>query len=481
MSQANRSYIVASKRAAVTYELDNSTGKLIAQIAPGGTANVVSDMASYLNVNWIASAMTVEDKQVAKDYPDGFELGFNSTSYARPIKIFFLSHEQEVFDDMQNIICADILWHSNNALWDSWISPNFNARTNLAWGGFEKFSYQFASAIEKNLSNEPGAHILLHDYQMLLVPEIIRGKGIENPLLLFIHIPWPEPDYWRMLPRYMRESLVSSALSSSVIAFFCDRWCLNFLRGVKDIFPLAEVDYDQKTVQYKGRITKIENMPLGYSQQALDSRAGYVPKELEKWLNGRPYIMHSGRTDPMKNAHRAIIAYREAALQNEKVRQHCLLIRTNPNRLNVDDNSKYLQMLYAEAESTNKLLGDEVVIVVCENDVKATIGCLSHADIILINSTIDGQNLTVFEAALTNLKDAPLILSERTGAAEIMSDGCLIINPFDILELVNTLIFACGLSRSERYIRASLCRELAKPCELKNWVDQQISTLSNTE
>ena len=473
----SQDYILASKRAAVTFVRDAPGAELHADMAPGGTANVVADLAVELNVDWIASAMTEGDKEAARLHPQGLSIEYNQTEYAEPVTMQLLTHDVDVFDDMQNVITADLLWHSHNALWDSWRAPSFDDTTQRAWTSFTAFSAQFADAIELRVEQRNNAKILVQDYQLVLVPRMLRAKNIDNPILLFIHIPWPEPDYWRMTPKYVRTAVIEGMLGSDCVAFFATRWCRNFLRCVEELMPEARVDYERQEILHQGRTVAVKAMPLGYSQQALDARAGYVPDAVQSWLGSAKYIVHSGRTDPMKNAHRAILGYRMAALRDPGVRAHKLLVRTNPNRLYVQDNADYFELVKKLAAETNEVLGTDAVLVVCENDVRATIGCLRQADIVMINSTIDGQNLTVFEASMTNTKHAPVILSERTGAAECMSPVCDMVNPFDISELCGALIRNVAKSTRERAFEAEERRAVAAKYTLRAWVAMQVKHL----
>ncbi|MEL6682262.1 MAG: trehalose-6-phosphate synthase [Pseudomonadota bacterium] len=481
MGETGVDYILASKRAAVTFTRDAQTGALCPDMAPGGTANVVADLSERLNTSWIASAMTQEDIEVARANPEGLELEYNATNYARPICMRLLEHDPTVFDHMQTILTADLIWHSHNTLWDSWTAPNFDDDVEKAWDSFHVFSQQVADAVSAELAVRKTGRVLLHDYQLSLVPAKLRAAGCTSPLLLFIHIPWPEPDYWRMMPKYIRTEMLTGMLGADSIAFFCNRWCVNFIRCVKDLIPEAHADEERMTVTYDGQTTRLENMPLGYSQQALDAREGEFPPEIAEWLGGAPFMIHSGRTDPMKNAHRAIKAYQMAALRDPVVRRHKMLVRMNPNRLYVADNAAYRDLVYRAADEANTVLGTEAVRVVCENNVRATIGCLERADMVLVNSTIDGQNLTVFEAALTNENDAPIILSERTGAAEVMASVCDVINPFDMSELCDVIVRNAHATADVRCHKAVKRREVAARYGLDAWVDMQVRSLEHVD
>ncbi|CAH2784480.1 MAG: Alpha,alpha-trehalose-phosphate synthase [UDP-forming] (EC [uncultured Caballeronia sp.] len=97
---------------------------------------------------------------------------------------------------------------------------------------------------------------------------MIRRRHAGVPVLLFIHIPWPAADYWSMLPKYLRTEFIEGMLGASVVGFFAARWCRNFVDCVRDLLPDAVVNRDAGTVEYRGHVTTVAAIPLGYSPQA---------------------------------------------------------------------------------------------------------------------------------------------------------------------------------------------------------------------
>jgi trehalose 6-phosphate synthase len=469
-------HILVSKRSPLTYSRNASSGVLEAALAPGGTANVVADMACLLGVDWMCSAMTPEDMEVRERHPEGLRLNFTSTD--RPITVHLQRHDAQVFADMQEIMTADVLWACNNTLWDSWNAPSFGEDTHRAWRHFEMFNGDFLHAVSARLEMAPDAPVLVHDYQLSILPGLLRTRFPRTPSLLFIHIPWPAPDYWSMLPAGMRTAFLEGMLGASVIGFFAHRWARNFLDCVRDLLPSAQVDREHGTIEYSGRRTSVQAMPLGYSPQAIDYRRKPLPEEVTAWSADRFLFVHSGRTDPIKNGARAIAAFRAACEHDaELCEQSRFLARCNPNRLYVNANSDYLAQLHAEAARTNERFGTELVRVICENDVGNTLGCLQEADALIFNSTIDGQNLTVFEGALVNRRDATVILSERAGAAEALERVVELVNPFDVAELARLLAEAFHATPAERRDKAAIRRERAREFDLPRWVAMQLNAL----
>ncbi|WNG15919.1 trehalose-6-phosphate synthase [Cystobacter fuscus] len=464
---------LASKRAPVTYHRDAS-GTLTAELAPGGTANVVADLASQLGVSWIACAMTKEDRHMATQHPQGMEV---KVSAAAPVRLHLLQHDPAVFEDMQEIITADLLWASNNYLWDGWTKPTFDTRSHRAWKNFETFTRTFATTLLERSSSCEQPVYLLHDYQMCGVPQHLRAQRPQAPQLLFVHIPWPSADYWRMLPRPMREGLLRGMLGADVVAFFAARWVRNFLACVEDLLPEARVDFASGTVRWEGRTVRAETMALGYSPSALDIREGEGSSELDAWVGDRPLVVHSGRTDPIKNAERAVLAFTAALEEDPGLRHARMFVKMNPNRLSVEANHLYRDRVGRAVEAANQTLGGEVVRMVCTNDVNGTFTALKRADVLMLNSTVDGQNLTAFEGTLFNQRDAVLILSERCGAAEALASVSRIVNPFDLVEQSQALKEALRATAAERAEAARRRREVVLRYDLPSWVRQQLSSL----
>jgi len=218
-------------------------------------------------------------------------------------------------------------------------------------------------------------------------------------------------------------------------------------------------------------------MPLGYSSQALQHRTPKFPEDIKSWLGNRRFILHSGRTDPMKNAERAVSAFVLATEQDPDLQDVCLLIRSNPNRLYIEANHVYFQRLKKAVTKANEKFGEERIKLISENDVDATIACATEANLLMFNSTIDGQNLTVFEGSLVNKHNAPIILSERCGAAEVLNDVCTIINPFDLAEQAEAIINLLKLDETTLEQKAKKRREVAKRYDLPSWVKMQLNSL----
>ncbi|MEU3855366.1 trehalose-6-phosphate synthase [Streptomyces sp. NPDC029554] len=465
---------LASKRAAITYDTDPVTGEPRAWLAPGGTGNVVAEQAGVLNISWIASADSEDDRRAAAVNPDGVGMKLHS---GREILVRLIRHDPAVFRNVQNFMTADLMWAANNYGWDRWTQPSFGSDAREGWADFGRFTHDFADAILKSSAQSQDPVYLVHDYQLVGVPALLREQRPDAPILVFVHIPWPSADYWRVLPREIRTGILHGMLPATTIGFFAERWCRNFLESVADLVPDARIDHEAMTVEWRGHRTRLRTMPLGYSPLTLEGRDPKLPDGVEEWADGHRLVVHSGRTDPIKNAERAVRAFVLAA-RGGGLEGTRMLVRMNPNRLYVPANADYVRRVETAVAEANAELGSGTVRIDNDNDVNHTIACFRRADLLIFNSTIDGQNLSVFEASLVNERDADVILSETCGAAEVMGEYCRSVNPFDLVEQAEAISAALVAGSQHRAQAAARRREAARPWTLEAWVEAQLEGLT---
>jgi trehalose 6-phosphate synthase len=122
-------------------------------------------------------------------------------------------------------------------------------------------------------------------------------------------------------------------------------------------------------------------------------------------------------------------------------------------------------------------LGPDTVRWHCDNEVEHTLGCFHRADLLIFNSTVDGQNLSAFEAPLVNSRDAEVVLSEMCGAAEVLGPVCRTVNPFDLVEQAEAIAAGLTAPAAQRAEAARRRREVAEPWTLEAWVRAQLDGL----
>ncbi|WP_175647276.1 trehalose-6-phosphate synthase [Streptomyces cyaneochromogenes] len=436
------------------------------------TGSVVGDMAGRLRVTAVASAASEEDAVLAQRFPEGMAV---RAAGGQEIRLRLVRHAPETLSAENYGLVTEVLWHTMHNLWDRWSNPTFDRASRRAWDALHALNEDITDAL---LAQSPGqgAGYLVHDYQLSLVPARLRRADPTARVLFFHHIAWPGPEGLTLWPRQFVDDLLQGVLGADVIGFFARRWCRNFLRCVEDLVPAARVDHDAGTVLLDNREIRVVAEPLSYSPDALAGLPQSWPDELDAWVGDRPLVVHSGRTDPIKNAHRAVDAFTLAA-ENPAVADARLLLRVNPHRLHIGANAEYLEKTERAVAAANHHFGDERVRMLVGNDRSLTFGCLARADAVMLNSTADGQNLTAFEALAVGTRDPVLVISHSCGASEVLGDAALVVHPHDLVDQADALVTAVAMTPLRRAEAAGRLKERAARISLPRWTQKQLELL----
>jgi len=159
-------------------------------------------------------------------------------------------------------------------MWDVPRAPIIDRSTWKAWEeGYKAVNYLFADAIVQQVRATPRPTlIMLQDYHLYLVPRRVRSsfhRQARPTILHFIHIPWPGPDYWRILPPGMRQDILNGLSAVDVLGFQTREDALGFLRTVDVFLPAASVDRRRSRVWYRNHATFVRDFPLSIDVDTL--------------------------------------------------------------------------------------------------------------------------------------------------------------------------------------------------------------------
>ena len=113
---------------------------------------------------------------------------------------------------------------------------------------------------------------MIHDYQLYTCPAIIREARPDVFLHQFVHIPWSQPDSWRVLPQSWREEIYRGMLANDIIGFHTSAYVRNFLHCCEELMEL-EIDWERQAVVHEGGETWVRNYPLGIDAARLREAA----------------------------------------------------------------------------------------------------------------------------------------------------------------------------------------------------------------
>ena len=313
-------------------------------------------------------------------------------------------------------------------------------------------------------------------------------KRHERPTILhFIHIPWPGPEYWRILPPTMRQDILNGLCAVDVLGFQTREDSQNFLRTCESFLPRAAVNYRRSRVWYRNHATHVRDFPISIDvdalrQLAISEEVAEHRREMRDMVGDRKLVLRIDRIEPSKNIVRGFLAFEELLeLHPEHRGQVTFLALLVPSRLDVDVYRHYLDDLMATAGRVNAAYGDgdwePVRLLVGESYPRAVAAMQLH-DVLLVNAIADGMNLVAKEGPILNGRDGVLVLSERAGARQQLEPGALIVSPCDVYATAEALHQALVMPAEERRERAHRLRWLVEEEDITAWLCAQLQAVA---
>lgn len=482
---ANRALTIAANRGPVVFETAEDGSLQFQRAGGGGLVTALTGLCRYTDATWVACART--DADVTWRQGSVTPSDDDST-----IRMQFISPEPSAYDGYYNVIANPLLWFLQHSMWDVPRAPMIDRTTWRAWeDGYVVVNRLFAEAIARQVraASRPTL-VMLQDYHLYLAPQFLRAgmRPRERPTLLhFIHIPWPGPEYWRILPPTMRQSILEGLCAVDVLGFQTEDDALNFIRTCETHLPRASVNFKRGRVWYRNHATHVRDFPISIDVQALRQLAespevARFRSEIEDVTGDRQLIVRVDRSEPSKNIIRGFQAFEEMLElhpeHRERVKFLAILV---PSRLGVDVYQDYLDELMAAAGRVNASYGDSewepVRLVVGENYPRA-VAALQLYDVLLVNAIADGMNLVAKEGPIVNQRDGVLILSERAGARQQLESAATVISPCDVYATAEALHQALSMPPEKRRERADRLRWLIERADITDWLCRQLDSVT---
>jgi trehalose 6-phosphate synthase len=479
---ARRKLIVVSNRPPVTFGRDEK-GNRVVRRGGGGLVTALRSLVALHDVTWIASAMREEDLLVAEEA--GGEAIAETARDGSPYCLRLVTHEHAAYDWFYNVVSNPTLWFLQHYLWDLAHSPNLDRGLHLAWDeGYVAVNANFADAVVAELDAQPDAAVCFHDYHLYLAPRFVRARRPDAALSHFVHIPWPEPDYWRVLPEAIRVALHDGLLANDIVGFHTDRWKRNFLHSCADIVD-AECNFGDGTAEYDGRQMFATAHPLSVDPSEFDELAASPDVvALEEQLEARrpeQLVLRVDRTDPSKNVVRGFRAFERLLEDNPHLHGKVgMLALLDPTRQDIPEYAEYLGAIQRTARAVNDHFQTESwtpIELKIEDNFLEAVAAYKQYDVLLVNAIFDGLNLVAKEAPLVNERDGVLVLSENAGVHEELAEWALTVNPFDVAGQAEVIRAALEMPKRERRERLDGLRDHIREHDLAEWVEAQLDDL----
>lgn len=344
---------------------------------------------------------------------------------------------------------------------------------------YRNVNLRFAEAVVDEY--EPGDHIWVQDYHLMLTPGYVRQVQPEATIGHFWHIPWPAMEVFRVLP-WARE-LLRGMLGCDLIGFHVEEYVDNFLESAR---VLLGAKTDGNNIYFDGRWIRIEARPIGIDTQSFARMASDAAKDAEALrdeIGVEHLVVGVDRLDYTKGILSRLQAFEDFLKQFPEYHGRVAFFQiATPSRTRVES---YRRLKREVDEMVGRINGafalDGWVPVhyryraFTQEELSAV---YRAGDVAFITPLRDGMNLVTHEFVAVS-ETGVLVLSELTGAAYLLSEA-LQVNPFDAEGMVRTLKEAIDMPRDERLQRLRRLKETVERLNVHRWASGFLDALSLT-
>ena len=466
--------IIVSNRLPV--DLKYNEGKLIVKSSTGGLATGMKSVHSEGNGIWIGWPGLTEEVISPEQKTEVNEALAKEKCVSVPLNQYDIDNYYYGF--------------SNAALWP--LFHYFQAYTEFElvhWQSYVEVNQKFADVVLEHLNE--GDTVWIHDYQLLLLPELLRKKRKNITIGFFLHIPYPSYEIFRTCP--WRNELLQGMLGADLIGFHTYDYVRHFISSVE---RLKDIEINFNEISYGNRIIKVDSFPMGidynkYHNAALEHHKypENSKSELMKNIDSHnksneesKLILSIDRMDYTKGIPNRIKSFEyflnKYPEYKGKVR---LVMLAVPSRENV----LQYQLLKRETdELVGRINGDLSTIswtpiwyFYRALPFDELIDLYVSSDVAMVTPIRDGMNLVAKEYIATRTKEnGVLILSEMAGAAKEMHEA-LIVNPNNFDQTADCIKAALEMPAEEQKTRLEALQKRISRYDVERWAKEFLKGL----
>jgi trehalose 6-phosphate synthase/phosphatase len=354
--------------------------------------------------------------------------------------------------------------------------------TPEAWAAYVEVNELFADAVLAACGEDP-ATVWVHDFQLMLLPQILRLRRPQLAIGFFLHIPFPSSEVYRVLP--VREKVLEGLLGADQVAFHTSDYALHFRRACLRVLGLPSA---REEIEFEGRRVAIEVHPIGpdiaHFAKVLDEPATQTHlDELARHYAGKQLVLGVERLDYSKGVPLKLDTFERYLAQDPARAERVTLLQVIvPSRLNHPEYQQLktkIEQRVAEINGRFARPGVVPVEYVHRNLPPHELAALYRfADAAMVTPMRDGMNLVAQEFVFCQRdRKGMLLLSEFAGAAHVLSSAILV-NPWNVERTAAALHEALHMDGAERSARmaAMAARVAAQGCEV--WAQRCLGGLA---
>ena len=478
---SQRRLILVSNRGPVEHHMTD--GRTEPRRGSGSVVTSFSPLSHACEFTWVSSAMSEGDRAISSG-----GTAVPSPVAGHRINLRYVTTARRAYHKYYNVICNPLLWFLQHYMWNPPHNPTVDATVHDAWEtGYVAVNEAFAKAIVTEARSHDSPPVVLgHDYHLYLLPEFIRRDLPEAIIQHHVHVPWPTPLYWNLIPRQIVRRICDSLCSADIVGFqtSMDRNC--FLDTVEEFVPESRVDRRSGIVELDGRACSARVYPGSINVAEVQHIAG-APRTLEyearlKRESAEATIVRIDRAEPNKNIVRGFRAYDQLLSAHPELRGRVkFLAFLVPSRTHLRQYQRYMdevQQAIQQVNTTHSADGWQPIVAYMENNYAQAVAGMKLYDALLVNTLVEGMNLVAKEGPVVNQRDGVLVLSQSSGAHSQLADGAISVAPTDIAGTSEALYRAITMSAAERRERAStLYRSICRN-DNEDWLTRQMEDVA---
>jgi len=416
----NGKLIVVSVRPPVSVHRDGD-GRWEAKPSPGGLATAlrgVSERRSFTWLGWPGVYVAEGNDGLA----DRDEIRERLADAGGVVPVFI---DQSDFEGFYEGFSNGLLWPLFHSL------PERAVYDREQWKAYQRVNRLFADAVAEVA--EPGDVVWVHDYQLALVPLLLRRRGLQCAIGFFLHIPFPSSDAYRTLP--VREALLEGMLGADLLGFHSYEYVSHFRSSCLRVLGLES---EPETIYMPMHAARLNVLPIGIEPGELEALAESEAAALEfdrlrERFEGRKVIAGVDRLDYTKGIPQKLLAFEELLATHPELREQVVMVQVaSPSRTGVaeyQDLKREVDELVGRINGKYATTSHVPLVYINQHVERDRLTALYRvADVALVTPVRDGMNLVSLEYIAARTEPGTLILSEFAGAASCLA-GARLVNP----------------------------------------------------
>ncbi|MFN7142633.1 MAG: bifunctional alpha,alpha-trehalose-phosphate synthase (UDP-forming)/trehalose-phosphatase [Myxococcota bacterium] len=346
-----------------------------------------------------------------------------------------------------------------------------------SWDAYVRVNERFADVVAE--SARPGDIAWVHDYQLCLVPAMLRKRVPGLRIGFFLHIPWPAAEVFRTLA--WRRPILEGLIGADVVGFHTASYRRHFADSAALVLghrmERAARPEQVQHLRVGGRSVRLVVAPMGVDVASIERMATSPAVAREVAELKQPdtrLLLGIDRLDYTKGIPRRLLAFERLLEKNPALRGKVRLLQVAvPSREKVDAYQRIRRHVEETVGRINGLYTEGSIVpihyVYRNLTEEQVIAHYRAADVMLVTPLRDGMNLVAkeFVASRDDL-DGVLVLSELAGAASELG-AALQVNPYDIQEVAGALAHALSMPEAERRLRMHTLREQVRAGDVQTW------------